>query len=301
MKKVNYIFLISALLIQLKNSAQLSIIKNGSKYTVKLASGGDFPKQFDTIIGINSDLQICMACQKLTTQSVNKFIKSTITSYACNYINANGAVLGIKDNKGDSVKEFSLNKNSFIELLNTKDLLIVAYKSNKYLANNQFKQLTFGTYNGIKPTAFYNRIIVETKTESGAYLTGLINEKEKWMIEPNYSDIRVNEKDSLFYACTSGNIAGGDDEVFNFEAKKIMAFKRHIDFVNKNYVIHKIFVPNEYYIVYNLQSKEEKIVNCVNLKFYKNDDFIIQEKKGNYLWNFITNQKTNTPLQNETN
>jgi hypothetical protein len=82
-----------------------------------------------------------------------------------------------------------------------------------------------------------------------------------------------------------------DDEVFDYNGKKIIGTHRHIDLATKHFLIHKIYEPKEYYIFYNISTKEEKIIHADEVKLFEHDEILLREKKDWYLYDLNSNTK----------
>ena len=59
----------------------------------------------------------------------------------------------------------------------------------------------------------------------------------------------------------------------------------------KHFLIHKIFEPKEYYIIYNIATKEEKQLIADEVKFFMNDEILLRQKNDWYLYDLNTHQK----------
>jgi hypothetical protein len=285
--------------------AQLSAFKQNNKFGIKANAQNISAAYYDTIVGFDKNNAICLACIKTKTASANKFLKMLVTTYQCNYINEQGKKLIIKTHLADTTSTFGLSKNALTELTNFGDYFVATYKNNKYLLAKNFNQLTFKEYTGIALSNHPNYLFIEEKTESGSTVLGIINKQEEVIVKPGYSNIKINTFDSLIIACSAGTSINGDDDVYNYLGKKMITFKRHIDMATKNYIVHKIFTPNTYYIILNLNTNEEKTLNAEEVKLYSSNHLLIRTNNDWFIYNLISNQKSkyllNKNITNEKN
>jgi hypothetical protein len=271
--------------------AQTLPFKSGNKWGIKKNEQVIVDPVYDTVFNFDNTNRVCLACFKIKGTSSNKFIKTSSVSFSCNYLNINKKPLTIKNETNDTSSIFSLSKTSLKDLYDNKDYLIVTNNNKKYLLDKNFKQITFTGYHSVSPSNDPNLIVVEERTESGQIYTGLITNKEKKIIDFNYSGIKLNTHDSLIIACSSGVNPNADDEVFDYTGKKICGFKRHIDFATKTFIIHKIFEPSEYYITYNLTTKEEKVLNVLEVKPFTTNEILIKLKNNWFIYSLFTGEK----------
>ncbi|MDX2172579.1 MAG: hypothetical protein SFY56_05620 [Bacteroidota bacterium] len=265
--------------------------KSANKWGIKKNEQIIIDPVYDTIFNFDNTNKVCLACFKIKGANSNKFIKTSSVSFSCNYLNMSKKHLTIKNETNDTTSIFSLHKNSLKELYDDKDYFIVTNKNKKYLLDKKFNQITFTGYHTIALSNDPNFLVVEEKTESGQIYTGLINTKEKKIIDFNYSGIKLNTFDSLIIACSSGVNPNADDDVFDYNGKKIFGFKRHIDFATKTFIIHKIFEPSEYYIIYNLNTKKESILNVLEVKQYNSDEILVRLKNNWFVYNLVSGEK----------
>jgi hypothetical protein len=130
-------------------------------------------------------------------------------------------------------------------------------------------------------------------------LSGLINKKEEEIIPFVFSHIKVNSRDSLIIACTTGQGANSEDDIFNYEGKKIAAYKKHVELATKEFIVHKIFSPKEYLIIYNIKTKEEKIEYAQEVYLNKGEELIMVNEGHLFLYDMVTRKKT--PYDNKHN
>lgn len=275
MALLKYIYL---LFIASTLTAQTLPFKSGTKWGIKQTDKIIISAVYDTVLNFDINAKACLVCAKTKIASANKFIKAFTTVYTCNYLNFNHKPLIIKTDGKDTCSVFSLSKNSAKELYDNTNYFIVTHKSKKYLVDKTFNQITFNGYHNIAFSSEPNFLIVEEKQLTGQILTGLINLKEEKIIDFNYSGIKINTTDSLIITCASGVSIGANDDVYDYFGKKVNSFKRHIDLATKNFIIHKIFEPSEYYIVYNLKTKVEKILNASEIKLQNSNELLIKVK-----------------------
>ncbi len=228
----------------------------------------------------DSTKKICMVCVKTQKPATNKFIKVNNNVILCKYLNENKEELIIKI-KNDTCSYFNFNKNAVTAYTNNKNYIVVGSKDKKYVVDNKLKQITFTGYDEIIPLSIKDHFLVETKTPASSYLDGVIDINEKLIIPMEYAHIKSNPFDTLFIGCTAQIKLMGNDDVFDLTGKKIHAFNRHIDNATKNFIIHKVFEPREYFIIYDLNTKKEKTINAEDITYLGND--IVNIKiKGKY-------------------
>lgn len=247
---------------------------------------------YDTIFSFDSTGQVCLACYKTKAASANKFVKVTTTTYACNYLNKKNERLVIRNTKNDTFSVFSLSKSVLKAYNNNQPYFTVSVKGKKNLVYKNFQQITFKGYHEVayaNDKKFFQTSVIN---EGDIVLAGLANEREEDIIPHQYSTVKINTNDSLIVACSAGVRFNAEDEVFDYSGKKITGTIRHIDMATKHFLIHKIFEPREYYVFYNLTTKEEKIVNADEIKFYDHDLILIHQKNDWYIYNLNTNTKT---------
>lgn len=294
MNKIVYILFI---FFSFRLVAQTLLFKNNNKWGIKKNEETIITPIYDTIFNFDNTNKVCLACFKVKGLNSNKFIKTSIITYACNYLNPNKKHLTIKTETNDSTSVFGLSKTSLKELYDDKNYFIATYKNKKYLIDKNFRQITFTGYHNISFSANPNFLVIEEKQDDGFVYTGLVTMNEKKIINSNYSGIKVNSYDSLIIACSSGVNPNGDDEVFDYSGKKLYNFKRHIDFATKTFIIHKIFEPSEYYIIYNLNTKEEKVLNAQEVKQYSTNEILIKTKNDWFIYNLISGEKKSYNLK----
>lgn len=271
--------------------SQTQTIKDYLKWGIKEQDTFIVPAIYDTIFNFDSTSRVCLGCFKIKKASASKFIKTLSTSYACNYLNKKNERLIIKDENGDTTSVFSMGKTTVNNYLQNQNLFVVSAKSKKNIIDKNFKQITYKGYYDIslsKNRGFYNTQIIN---EGDVIVSGLINTMEREIVPYNYSTIKVNTSDSLIIACSAGIRMNSEDVVFDYEGRKKEASFRHIDVATKHFLVHKIFEPKEYYILFNLETKAETTLSADEVNFYLNDVILLRIKKDWYLYDLNTNQK----------
>ncbi len=246
---------------------------------------------YDTIFNFDSTGVVCLACYKSKSASTNKFIKVTTTTYACNYLNKKSERLVIRNVANDTFSVFSINKNTIKNYSGNSPYFTVLSKGKKHLLYKNFQQITFKGYHDISfspDKKFYFTSIVN---EGDIVLAGLTNEREEEVIPHQYSIIKMNTSDSLIVACSAGVRIHAEDEVFDYTGKKIIGTYRHIDMATKHFLIHKIYDAKEYYILYNMSTKEEKTLNADELKILEHYEILIRQKNDWFIYDLNTNLK----------
>ena len=233
---------------------------------------------YDTVFNFDNTGKVCLACFKTKGVSANKFIRTYTTVYACNYLNKQGNKLQIRTFSNDTCSVFSLGKNSVKQFNDNSTSFVLTSKQKKYLVNKDFTQSIYKSFDEIYLTAEPKFIITEIKNEAGISYTGLINTKEELIVPHNYSGIKINTIDSLIVCCSAGLGGSREDDIYDYNGKKIISFRRHIDMATKNFVIHKIFEPKEYYILLNVKSKEETIFTADEVIPFDKDEILMRVK-----------------------
>lgn len=246
---------------------------------------------YDTIFNFDTTGKVCLACFKQKSVNANRFIKTPNITYKCNYLDKKGKFLTIKLENGDTTSIFTLLKVSPKQLRENDKYFIAAIKTNKYLLDKDFKQITVKPYTEIYYTNDYRFFMAEIVNEGNVILKGLIDVNEKEIVPFLYSNVKINSRDSLIVGCSAGIGFNREDDIFNFDGKKLDSYKRHIDMAIKGYVIHKIFEPKEYYIIYNTTTKEENIVYSEEMQLYTTDELLMRNDDHWFTYNLITHKK----------
>jgi catabolite regulation protein CreA len=127
--------------------------------------------------------------------------------------------------------------------------------------------------------------------ESETVLSGLVDVREKEVTPCLYSHIRINPVDSLIMCCSAGVRENSDDDIFNYEGKKIGSYRRHVEMATKKFIIHRIFEPKEHFLIYNIETKTEKNLQASEVHFFENDEILIRIKDDWYVYDLLTDHK----------
>ncbi|MCW3075728.1 MAG: hypothetical protein JWO32_337 [Bacteroidetes bacterium] len=248
---------------------------------------------YDTAFNFDEWGKVCMVCNKGNRPSANKFIKVMGTTYFCNYLNRQGKRLMIIPEGSDTACSiFSLTSQAVNQYQEDSKYIVATVKNRKYLVTKDFKQVTYKDYSEIYFTSEPGFIMPEIKNEGNVILKGLIDLQEKTIIPFLYSNIKFNTHDSLIIACSAGIGINREDDVYNYTGKKLAGYRRHVDMATPKFIIHKIFEPKEYYIIYNNDTKEEKIIYGQELQLRQNDEVLIKNGDQWFTYNMVTNAKT---------
>lgn len=287
------IAILFALLIALSSDclSQTVTFRENNKWGIKENESVIIKPIYDTIFNFDSTGRVCMACYKAKSASANKFIKVTTTSYSCNYLNKKNELLIIRNTLNDTFSVFSYNKNALKLYSGSSPYFTVASKGKKHIVYKNFQQLTFKGYYDVSMSPEKKFYFTSFVNEGDIVLAGLTNEREEEVIPHQYSVIKINTGDSLIIACSAGVRMNAEDEVFDYNGKKIIGTHRHIDMATKHFLIHKIYEPKEYYILYKLETKEEKTLQADELKIHEHDELLIRQKNDWFLYDLNTNQK----------
>lgn len=246
---------------------------------------------YDTVFNFDDSGKICLACYKAKAPSANKFIKTVTITYSCNYLNKTGDRLKIKTDEADTCSVFTLGKTTIKQYTENPNYFIVSSKNKKYLVGKDNNQAITKGYNEIYLTAEPKFIVAEVKNEANIVYTGLIDLKGEEVIPFQYSSVKVNHKDSVIVGCSAGIGVNGDDDIYNYEGKKLANYKRHIDMATKNFVIYKIFEPKEYYILLNLKNKEETNFSADEVAPFEKDEVLLRTKNEWFVFNLASKQR----------
>lgn len=247
---------------------------------------------FDTIFDFDKNRRVCLACFKVKSTSANKFIKVTNTNLICNYLNANSERLVIKTSPRDTCSVFQLGKQTVLHYNDNDSVFRVKVKNKMYLVGKSFQQLSFKPYTHIEwcdDPGFY---IVQGLNEVDVPMYGLVTRQEELIIPFHYSGIKLNPSDSLVMVCGTGYGAGTEDYVFDYTGKKLQTFKHHVELATKEYIVFKIFEPQERFVTYHIETKEEEALNADEIKFFKANTIRIRMGTNWWLYNLKTKQKT---------
>jgi hypothetical protein len=290
-RSASYIFVSLVCLLAGIASAQTVPFRENTKWGIKENEQVLIAPVYDTIFNFDSTGRVCLACFRHKSASTNKFIKVTTTSYSCNYLNKKNERLIIRNTMNDTFSVFPLSKNIIRLYDHNQPYFTVSAGNKKHLLYKNFQQITFRGYHDVslspEPRFYYTHYI----NEGDIVLAGLTNEREEEVIPHRYSVIKVNTSDSLIIACSAGVRNNAEDEIFDYEGKKITSTYRHIDLATRNFLIHKIFEPREYYILYNMSTKEEKQLSADEIRLHEHDLILVRQKKDWYLYDLTTHQK----------
>lgn len=271
--------------------SQTQIVIENSKWGIKENDSYLIQPVYDTIFNFDSTQQVCLACFKIKQASASKFIKTTRIYYSCNYLNKQAQRLIVRNVSGDTCSLFSLNKTTVNNYLQNQELFAVTSKGKKNLVKKNFKQFTFKGYSEITPSEDKNLFYTQIVNDADVTVSSIINPLEQELVPYHFSAIKLNTDDSLIIACSAGVYITTEDAVYDFDGRKKESSHRHIDFATKHFLIHKFFEPKEYFVFYNIETKEEVKMNCEEVKPHKKDEILIRIKKDWYLYDLKTNQK----------
>lgn len=291
MKLQGLIFLLFFPFFLLQLHCQPLVFKENAKWGIKENDVPLIKPVYDSVFNFSVSGKVCLACHKTWGASTNKFIKTLTKIYYCNYLDRSGKRLSVMAEGKDTCSVFVLGKHTVKQFSESPDYFIVSIKSRKHLVDKNFRQITFKGYHDLLYTPEPGFMIAQAIDQANTISWGLINMNEEVIIPFEYSDIRINPDDSLIAACSAGIRPNSEDDVFNYQGKKVGAYRRHVDLATKNFIIHKIYEPKEYYILYNIEKKEEKILNAEEVKFYRHDEILVRIKSDWYIYNLVTNEK----------
>lgn len=291
MKAISYIF--SAILITLCSTlvSQTLPFRENAKWGIKENEKVIITPIYDTIFNFDSTGKVCLACHRTRVASASKFIKMTTVSYACNYLNRKNERLHLKTESSDTCSVFSFGKTTLKQFRNNTPVFVAGVKGKKYLVDKDFRQLTFKGYHDINPCADPGFYVTQFMNEGDVILTGLVNSREEEVIPHQYSNIKINPNDSVIIACSAGVRSNADDDIFDYAGKKKEGSHRHIDMATRNFLIHQIFEPKDYFIIYNIKTKEEKNLNADEVQFFEHDEILIRIKHDWFVYDMNTHQR----------
>lgn len=279
------------LLLAIAAFSQTSPFRENSKWGISSNGSVIIKPVYDTIFNFDSTGKVCLACFRSKGVSASKFIKVYTTSYSCNYLDKKGERLIIRNQQNDTFSVFPLSKAALRQYDNNSPFFTVTTKNKKYILYKNFQQITFKGYHEIAmspdPKFYYTSFL----NEGEIVLAGLTNEREEEVVAHQYSTIKLNTSDSLVIACSAGVRRNGEDEVFDYQGKKIIGTTRHIDLATKHFLVHKFFEPKEHYLIYKLSTKEEKSLSADEIRFYEHDEILVRLKNDWYIYDLNTNQK----------
>lgn len=291
MKVLAYIFVLILSTTWGRMCSQTETFKENGKWGIKDKETVVIPARFDTIFNFDSTGKVCLACFKFKNVSPNKFIKVTTTTYACNYLNKKNERLVIRNMQNDTCGVFSFNKNTILQYCGNSFYFTAGTKSKKFLVDKDFRQITFRGYYDIQRCEERKFYIAQVMNEAEMVVTGVLNEREEVLIPYDYTSVKLNTSDSLIVACSAGLRLKTEDDVYNYEGKKLISSHRHVDLATKNFLVNRIFEPKEYYIVYNIRTHEEKTLYADEVAWYKGDEILIRTKRDWFIYNLASGEK----------
>jgi hypothetical protein len=247
---------------------------------------------YDTVFNFDQNAKVCMACFKSKSTNTNKFIKVTNTNYFCNYLNTESKRLIIKTSERDTCSVFQLTKNSIKHYTENENIFKVKFKNTMYLINKEFKQLSFKPYFDIDLCDDPGFYVAQGLNDADVPMFGLITVKEEVIIPFNYSGIKINPADSLVMVCGTGYGAGSEDYVFDYRGKKLQSYRHHIDLATKEYIVFKVFEPQEQYVSLCIATKEEKKIQADEIKYYVGNTIRLKLGTGWWLYNLESGEKS---------
>jgi hypothetical protein len=271
--------------------SQTVVYYDKGKWGIKENDTFIVPAVYDTVFNFDKTNKVCLACNKTKPVSNNKFIRVGTPVYNCIYLNRDLERLILKNALYDTIGIFSLGKNTVSQYQNDTDYIIASYKDKKYLVRKNFFQITRNDYNDIIPSENAGFFIVELLNEGNQIIRGLIDINEKEIVPLNYSNVKLNTRDSLIIACSAGLGLQREDVVFSYEGKKLQSYKRHVDIATHSYVIHKLWEPKEVYIIYNIHTKEEKTVFSDEMQLYSQNELLMRNNDHWFIYDLITGKK----------
>lgn len=284
--------IISLLFLYLFSPAQTEVFKENNKWGIREKNEVIIKPVYDTAFNFDPAGKVCMVCYKSKNVPNNRFIKMTTTTYNCNYLNKSGKRLMVMPSGMDSAcSVFSLTKDAVKQYQEDPKYIIATIKNRKFLVTKDFKEITYKEYSDIHFTDDPNFLMGEIKTEGNVILKGLIDFNEKEIIPFLYTNIKLNRRDSLIIACSAGLGPTREDDIFSYEGKKLDSYHRHIDFATKHFIIHKIFEPKEYYLIYNPENKEEKIVYSEEASILQGEELLMRNEDHWFTYDMTTNKK----------
>ncbi|MBK9285860.1 MAG: hypothetical protein IPM51_16315 [Sphingobacteriaceae bacterium] len=289
---------IQILLVLLLNGvrAQTTLFKEGDKWGMKEGESVLIKPIYDSIFNFDSLNKVCLVCFETVSAHPNKFIKTLIHSYHCNYLNKSGERLVIHLESGDTNSVFQLQKHTS-EQLNTKsEYLTVGVKSadmhdHRYLVNKDFKQITKKAYEDIHFSPDNSFLVGKIRNENNSIYEGLLSKEEELILPFKYSHIKFNTKDSLIIGCTAGQGAYSEDDIFNYEGKKVSSYHRHVELATKKFVVEKVFKPDEHLIILNLETKEEKVQYAEEVQYFNETTVLMMNEGHWFTYDVFTGKK----------
>ncbi len=286
MKRLLYIFFLLFNCVRL--TAQPVAHKENDKWGIRNGNRLVVTPGYDTILPFDSSGKVCLACFKTKKVTATAFIKITTNSYACNYLNAEGRRLIVRNTTNDSSSVFLLGKNTFQQYSGNSNVMTVNVRGIKHLVTKDFTQLSFKGYHNIEMAGDGAFFLCEQKSEGGNIYSGLLNKEERVVVPFRYSSIKINTHDSLIIACSAG--FKGTDDLFDYDGRRITSTQRHLAQANKKYLLQKIFEPDEKYFVLNRVTGTEKDLDADEARLVMNE-VLVRRKKSWFSYNAETGEK----------
>jgi hypothetical protein len=289
-RQAPYILLILLSLYTAISSAQKTTFRENGKWGITEGGKVIIPATYDTIFNFDSTGKVCLACSRSKGVSSSKFIKVTSTNWTCNYLNAHNDKLRSKTTTNDTCTVFSLSKNSVKQYNNMSRDLVVSLKGEKHVVGKDFRQKTFRGYREISAAPDPSFYIAEILDEVENVRTGLVDLQEKEIVPFRYTNIKMNTADSLIIACAAGTGSTADD-IYTYDGKRKASYSRHVDLATKKFIVHKMYEPKEHYVIFNIETKEEKTLSADEVNVSDSEHLTIKVKGDLFLYDMRTNQK----------
>jgi hypothetical protein len=271
-------------------SSQTTVFKESVKWGIKSKDKVIIQPVHDTIFNFDSTGKVCLACARTRSPHPNKYIKTPVFSFSCVYLNRDGKRLVIKQGE-DTAGIFSLHKYTPGNYMGNGNIMTVEVGNMKNLVDKDFKQITSKGYDEVYFSPDPAFIIAGRKNEGHTLLMGLVNLKEDEIIPLRYSGVKLNTKDSLIIACTAGLGSNSEDDIFNYEGKKLSSSHRHIELATKTYIVHRIFVPKEYLLIVNLKTKEERQEVAEEVRMHTDNEILMMNEGHWFTYDITTHKK----------
>jgi hypothetical protein len=247
------------------------------------------PAVYDTIYLLDEAGTICLGCQLKISSGNNKLFKVTTKSYLCNYRTSKGELLRIRTETNDTNSVFTLSKNTVTVNLNGP--FAVAVHNKKYLVDRNFRQITFKGHYDVAITDDPNLFVIEDVNEAENRFSGLIDRTEKVIFPARYSGVHVNAKDSLFILCSAGIKNGAEDEIYDYNKRKVFGSLKHIHLATPKFVVMEVFEPTEYFVIANRSNRVEKKLEADEVVYYTDEEIRIRIKTTWYVYNMTSGEK----------
>ena len=276
--------------IPLLGIAQPTVFKSkDGRYGMSNAGKVITPAVYDTIYLLDEAGTICLGCQLKVSSGNNKLFKVTTKNYLCNYRTSKGEILRIKTETNDTNSVFTLSKNTVT--VNLSGPFAVAVHNKKYLVDRNFRQITFKGHYDVGITEDPNVFFVEDVNEAENRFSGLIDKSEKVIFPTKYSGVHVNVKDSLYILCSAGIKNGAEDEVYDYNKRKVFGSLKHIHLATQLFVVMEVFEPTEYFVIANRSNRVEKKLEADEVVYYSEEEIRIRIKNTWYIYNMASGEK----------